>query len=277
VTDHNRKLIIAGNWKMYKTRNEARDLAGSIVSNVQNEKILPEIVLIPPFTSLEAVGSAIKNSPLQLGAQNMDYRDCGAFTGEISPLMLIDLGVKYVLVGHSERRLYFGETNLTVNQKVTAALSHKLIPILCVGETLDEREADLTDQVVRRQIGAALSGIGPSQLKELVIAYEPVWAIGTGKVCEAQEANRVCALIRSTTSDLYSNFEAKKDLNASSAAGQIVPILYGGSVKPTNIEEQLAQKEIDGALVGGASLKAEEFLPIIKAAQKRVKAAYSPA
>lgn len=278
MENHNRKTIIAGNWKMHNTRAEAQELCRAIMSGIEKEKDLPEIVLSPPYTSLETVSSEIKHTSIQLGAQNMDHRDFGAFTGEISPLMLIDLNIKYVLVGHSERRQYFGETNAIANQKVTAALAHNLIPILCVGESLDERESNLTDNVVRRQVGAALSGITQTHLKEFVIAYEPVWAIGTGKVCEAREANRVATLIRSTVSDLYSSLETKRDsLSPQTIAnvGEIVPILYGGSVKPSNIEEQLAQPEIDGVLVGGASLKASEFLSIIKAAQKRMKMSYS--
>jgi len=278
MQNHNRKKIIAGNWKMHNIRPEAQELCRAIISGIEKEKDLPEIVLIPPYTSLETVSSEIKDTSIQLGAQNMDHRDFGAFTGEISPLMLIDLNIKYVLVGHSERRQYFGETNAVVNQKVTAALAHELIPILCVGESLDERESHLTDNVVRRQVGAALSGITQTHLKELVIAYEPVWAIGTGKVCEAKEANRVATLIRFTVSDLYSSLETKRDSLSPQAianVGEIVPILYGGSVKPSNIEEQLAQPEIDGVLVGGASLKASEFLSIIKAGQKKIKMSYS--
>ncbi|HIA50734.1 MAG TPA: triose-phosphate isomerase [Candidatus Melainabacteria bacterium] len=259
-----RKTIIAGNWKMFKTRKEATELASAVAAGCKGEKDLPEVVLIPPFTSIESALNAIKDSPVSVGAQNMDWRDNGAFTGEVSPVMLTELGVKYVLIGHSERRQFFGETNQTVNQRLKAALAHKLIPIVCVGETLDERESGLTDSVVRRQVGAALAEIPPEALEIIVVAYEPVWAIGTGKVCEADEANRVLGQIRATIADLY------KEGGNSGLADQ-VPLLYGGSVKPSNIEEQMAKPEIDGALVGGASLKAEEFLPLIKAGQKRVQ------
>lgn len=259
-----RRTIIAGNWKMFKTRKEATELASAVAAGVKGEKDLPEVVLIPPFTSIESALNAVKDSPVAIGAQNMDWRDNGAFTGEVSPVMLTELGVKYVLIGHSERRQFFGETNQTVNQRLKAALAHKLIPIVCVGETLDERESGLTDSVVRRQVGAALAEIPPEALDVIVVAYEPVWAIGTGKVCEADEANRVLGQIRATIADLYKE-------GGHSERADIVPLLYGGSVKPSNIEEQMAKPEIDGALVGGASLKAEEFLPLIKAGQKRVK------
>lgn len=263
-----RKTIIAGNWKMYKNRKEAAELAKAIVDGVKGEKDLPEVVLIPPYTALAEVADLVKGTNVAVGAQNMDWRENGAFTGEISPLMLIELGVKYILIGHSERRQFFGETNQTVNLRLKAALQHKLIPIVCVGETLDERESGLTDSVVRRQVGAALSEIEPEALDVIVIAYEPVWAIGTGKVCEADEANRVLAQIRATIADLYTE-------SGNSDRADNVPLLYGGSVKSSNAEEQLAKEDIDGSLVGGASLKGEEFLPIIKAGQKRVKDALS--
>ncbi|MCC7528878.1 MAG: triose-phosphate isomerase [Candidatus Melainabacteria bacterium] len=259
-----RKTIIAGNWKMFKTRKEATELASAVAAGIKGEKDLPEVVLIPPFTSIEAAIESVRGSSIAVGAQNMDWRDDGAFTGEVSPLMLLDLGVKYVLIGHSERRQFFGETNQTVNQRLKAALAHKLIPIVCVGETLDERESGLTDSVVRRQVAAALAEIEPAALDIIIVAYEPVWAIGTGKVCEADEADRVLGQIRATIADLYKE-------GGHSARAEQVPLLYGGSVKPANIEEQMAKPEIDGALVGGASLKAEEFLPLVKAAQKRVQ------
>lgn len=259
-----RKTIIAGNWKMFKTRKEAAELASAVAAGTKGEKDLPEVVLIPPFTSIESVIENVKGSNIAVGAQNMDWRDNGAFTGEISPLMLLELGVKYVLIGHSERRQFFGETNQTVNSRLKAALAHKLIPIVCVGETLDERESGLTDSVVRRQVGSALAEIPPEALDIIIVAYEPVWAIGTGKVCEADEANRVLGEIRATIADLYKE-------GGNSERAEQVPLLYGGSVKPSNVEEQLGKPEIDGSLVGGASLKAEEFLPLIKAGQKRVK------
>ncbi len=260
-----RKRIIAGNWKMNKTREEATELSSALVSALSGQEDLPEIVLCPPFTSLQTVVEKTSLSPVAVGAQNMDWRDSGAFTGEISPVMLLDLGVKYVIIGHSERRQFFGETNTTVNQKLKAAIKHSLVPIVCLGETLDERENNLTDAVVSRQIAAALADIDATLLAELIIAYEPVWAIGTGKVCDAKEANRVASVIRKTVSNLYTGVDI----------GLSVPILYGGSVNPKNVDEQLAQPDIDGSLVGGASLKPEEFLPIIQAAQNRARLAAS--
>jgi triosephosphate isomerase len=253
-----RPIIIAGNWKMHKTRAESKALAEAVVSGIKGKDGLPTVVLCPPFTSLETVVAAVKGSPIAVGGQNMDPHDSGAYTGEISPTMLKDVGAGYVIIGHSERRQYFGETNATVNEKLKAALKNQLIPIVCVGETLDERESNLTDSVVSRQVAAGLNGIEAGDLKTLVIAYEPVWAIGTGKVCEADEANRVCKLIRTNIGNLY------KDQDFAAR----IPILYGGSVKPSNIDEQLAQSDIDGSLVGGASLKAEEFLPLIESGCK---------
>jgi triosephosphate isomerase len=264
--------MIAGNWKMNKLRKEALELAEQVKAFVKGEKDLPEVVLIPPFTSLDCVANCISSSGIALGAQNMDYRDSGAFTGEISPPMLVDLAVNYVLIGHSERRQFFGETNITTNLRLKAALSHGLKPILCVGEMLDERDNNLTDPVVSRQVAAALADIEESQINTLTIAYEPVWAIGTGKTCESPEANRVAALIRSTIAKLYATGDRKLgNQKEAKELAQSIPVLYGGSVKPSTIDEQLAQPEIDGALVGGASLKAEEFIALIRGAQKRVR------
>ncbi|HEY9871609.1 MAG TPA: triose-phosphate isomerase [Candidatus Obscuribacterales bacterium] len=263
MTTAERPLVIAGNWKMNKTRPEARELARAIVDGVAGRENLPDIVLCPPFTSTETVVAVTAGSVIAVGAQNMDYRESGAYTGEISPLMLKELGVAYVILGHSERRQYFGETNATVNLKLKAAIKHGLTPIVCVGETVDERESHLTDSVVSRQVAAALSDIDPAELGRLIIAYEPVWAIGTGQVCEAEEANRVAKLIRGTITNLFN----RKDF------AQRIPILYGGSVNKGNVAEQLEQSDIDGSLVGGASLKPDEFLSIIEAAQKQARAA----
>jgi triosephosphate isomerase len=258
-----RKTIIAGNWKMHKTRAEGTSLAQAIVDGIKGERGLPEVILCPPFTCLNEVKKAIEGSPLVLGAQNMEYRESGAHTGEISPLMITDIGATYVIVGHSERRQFYGETNSTVNLKTKSALKHKLIPIVCVGESLDEREEGLTDSVVRRQIGAALADLSRQQVALTVVAYEPVWAIGTGKNCEPKEANRVASLIRATINELYHGTHV----------GDVVPILYGGSVKPSNVKDQLAEPEVDGALVGGASLTSDDFLALIKAGAGRVQAA----
>lgn len=258
-----RKTIIAGNWKMHKTVAEARELASAVVNQVAKElkgEALPEIVLCPTYVCLPEVLSVVKDSPVKVGAQNMDYRDSGAFTGEIAPPMLKDLHVSYVVIGHSERRQFFGETDHSVNLKTKAALHHGLIPIVCVGESLAEREAGHADAVVTRQVTAALSDISQEDAAKLVVAYEPVWAIGTGKNCESAEANRVCKLARTAINDFYG-----------SNVGDIVPVLYGGSVKPSTIEEQMKQPDIDGALVGGAALKAEEFVPIIKGGASRRK------
>lgn len=259
MSDKVRKTIIAGNWKMNKLRKEASELASAIVAGTKGKENLPEIVLCPPFTSLDVVVASTKGSPVKAGAQNVDYRDSGAFTGEIAPPMIVDSGATYVIIGHSERRQFFGETNQTVPQRVKAALSHGLTPIVCVGELLDERENELTDPVVKRQVGAAITGLTEDEMLKLVFAYEPVWAIGTGKVCESKEAARVVALVRSTLKQSFQN----KD------ASQQVPVLYGGSMNAKNAEELLAQDEIDGGLIGGAALKADEFLEIINHACKR--------
>ncbi len=267
--DAKRKTIIAGNWKMNKTVSEAGALARSIVEGLAAEpkgEALPEIVLCPTFVCLAEVLNQVKGSPCKVGAQNMDYRDSGAFTGEIAPPMLAAMQVQYVLIGHSERRQFFGETNDSVNLKVKAALAHGLVPVMCVGELLEQREAGQTDDVVRQQVVAGLAEISAEQIAQaggakVVIAYEPVWAIGTGKNCESPEANRVCGLIRGIIEEFYSG----KNIASS------VSILYGGSVKASTIDEQMQQEHIDGALVGGASLKAEDFLPLIKGGAKRLK------
>lgn len=262
MTSRERPLVIVGNWKMNKTRPESRQLAEDIVEAIRGQEELPTLVLCPPFTSLETVISVSGQiSGLAVGAQNMDYRESGAYTGEISAPMLTELGVRYVILGHSERRQYFAESNATVNSKLKAALKHGLVPIVCVGETVDEREAHLTDSVVSRQVASALADIDPAQLGTLIIAYEPVWAIGTGSVCEAEESNRVAKLIRGTVNNLY----GKKEL------AQKIPVLYGGSVNKKNAAEQLDKSDVDGCLVGGASLVADDFLTIIKAAQERTR------
>lgn len=253
-----RKTIIAGNWKMNKTRGEAQTLIKALASGLDGQKDLPEVLVFPPFTALDTASKAVAGAPIEVGAQNMDYRDAGAFTGEISPAMLVDLGLKYVLIGHSERRQFFGETNQTVPLKVKAALDNGLTPIICVGELLDERENNLTDPVVKRQVGAAVNGLTPEEVNRVVFAYEPVWAIGTGKVCEAKEAARVAQQIRNT---LRQFMPAPHD-------PENVSVLYGGSVTAANAEEILGQEPVDGALVGGASLKADEFLTIIKSTKK---------
>ena len=254
------KTIIAGNWKMHKTRAEARTLAQALLDGIKGEHHLPEIVLFPPFTCLQDVLAVTLDSPIGVGAQNMDYRASGAFTGEISPVMLVDLAIQYVIIGHSERRQLFAETDTSVNLKLKSALEYRLIPIVCVGESAEEHGAELTDSVIRRQVAAALADLTRDQIAPLLIAYEPLWAIGAGKSCPVKEANRVAALIRATINDL---FGAKGESGADNVVGEKIPILYGGSVNASTIEDQLNEPDINGVLVGGASLSAEEFLPLV--------------
>lgn len=247
-----RKPIIAGNWKMHKTVGEAlalvRELCG-ITASVTDV----EIVICPTFTALYPVHMAICEGPLRLGAQNMHWEAQGAYTGEISPAMVKEVGCTYVIIGHSERRQYFGETDDTVNKKVKAAIAAELIPIMCVGETLEQREAGITEGVVGRQVRQGLTGLTAEQIAEMVIAYEPVWAIGTGRTASSEDANAVCRFIRQVVTELAGTDSAEK-----------VRIQYGGSVKGENIAELMAKSDIDGALVGGASLDAESFAKIIK-------------
>jgi triosephosphate isomerase (TIM) len=247
-----RKPILAGNWKMYKTRSEAADLANALAASVGTYP-QADVVVCPTFTSLDAVANAIKGTGIKLGAQNCHFEDQGAFTGEISPVMLKDAGCSFVIVGHSERRQYFGETDEGINRKALALYKHGLIPIICVGETLQEREAGRTSDVVSTQIRGCLKDLPADKVGTSVIAYEPVWAIGTGKTATKEQAQEVHALIRGLLAELYS-----KDLS------EKVRIQYGGSVKPQNVRELMQQTDIDGALVGGASLEADSFTSIVK-------------
>lgn len=242
--------IIAGNWKMNNTTDEAVKLVNEIKAGVGETDV--KVVVCCPFTILGEVKKALEGSNIKLGAQNMHWEDSGAYTGEISADMLKEQGVDYVIIGHSERRQYFNETDETVNKKVKKALAKGLLPILCVGETLEERETDKTYEIVKAQILKALDNVEAKEMKEIVIAYEPVWAIGTGKTASPEEANAVIAYIRNVIKEKYG-----EDIS------EIVPIQYGGSVKASNATEIMNQTDIDGALVGGASLKAEEFLGII--------------
>ncbi len=246
-----RKPILAGNWKMNKTSAEARDLAQKLFPLVSGVKDR-EIVLGPPFTALHSVSESIKGTNISLSAQNMHWEDKGAFTGEISAEMLLDLGCKYVIIGHSERRQYFGETDETVNKKVKQALKKGLLPIMCVGETLAEREAGKLNDIIKRQVSGGLNGISAEDMKKVVIAYEPVWAIGTGKTATPEQANEVHALIRQTVKSLYGGEIA-----------EALRIQYGGSVTPDNVSSLMAKPDIDGALVGGASLKPESFAALV--------------
>ena len=248
-----RKKIVAGNWKMNKTVPEAVELASAVKRELADLREV-DVVLCPPFTALPAVGEAIANTLVKLGAQNMHWEPNGAFTGEISTGMLRDLYCHYVILGHSERRALFGETDASVNRKVKAALAATLIPIVCVGETLQQREAGLTRDVVKLQVQQSLAGLG-EQLKGVIVAYEPVWAIGTGRNATPQQAQEVHQLIRMVLAGM--------------ADGEIasgVRIQYGGSVKPANAAELFSQPDIDGGLIGGASLDARSFVEIVRAA-----------
>ena len=249
-----RKKVIAGNWKMNKTATEAVTLAKDIIDEVGRETSV-DIVLCPPFTALSAVAHVLEGQAVKLGGQNMHPAKNGAYTGEISAEMLRTLYATHVILGHSERRTYFCETDAFINQKVVTALAHELKPILCVGETLAEREAGATLAVVQRHVEGGLAGVKPEQITTVIIAYEPVWAIGTGKVATTAQAQEVHAFIRDLLTKLYGAPLAQK-----------VRILYGGSMKPSNAAELLAEKDIDGGLIGGASLEAKSFIDLVKAA-----------
>ena len=251
-----RKTIIAGNWKMNKTPSEAKALIEEMKPLLSKTKWC-EMVLCVPFTDIQTAVKAAKGSKIAIGAENMHYEKSGAFTGEISADMLKELGVKYVIIGHSERRQYFNETDEACNKKVLVALENGLRPILCVGESLTEREQDVTMEVIRKQIKIALQGVAVEDIKKVVIAYEPIWAIGTGKTATAEQANEVCNAIRATIRHLYGARVARS-----------VTIQYGGSMNPKNAAELLAQPDIDGGLIGGASLKPEQFVEIINAANQ---------
>ncbi|MGN1360623.1 MAG: triose-phosphate isomerase [Kiritimatiellia bacterium] len=245
-----RTKIVAGNWKMNKTATEAAALVADIRQAVQDGKGTVEVVVCPPFTDLKSAAEALQGSNIGLGAQNMHWKESGAYTGEVSAAMLKDLGVKYVILGHSERRQYFAETDQTVNLKLHAALAAGLIPIVCVGETLDEREAGKMQEVIVRQVK---EGLKDADLSTVVIAYEPVWAIGTGKTATPQQAQEVHALIRQTLRDMVG------------PVAETVRIQYGGSMKPANAKELMSQPDIDGGLIGGAALKAPDFAAIVEA------------
>lgn len=248
-----RTPIIAGNWKMYKTAAEAREFAQELRKLPLGEGV--EKVICAPFTALPALAEALNGSDIALGAQNMHWEEQGAFTGEVSPVMLKEFGVTYVIIGHSERRQYFNETDETVNRKVMAALGHGLVPIVCVGETLEEREAGKTAEVVRVQTAGALKDLTADQVKGIVIAYEPIWAIGTGKSSTAQDANDTIRTIRGVIASTFGQ-----------DAAEAVRIQYGGSVKPETVESFLRESDIDGALVGGASLTVDGFAGLVKGA-----------
>ncbi len=246
-----RKPIIAGNWKMHKTVSETVNLIKDLAPLAAGAAA--EVVVCPPFTALTAAKAALDGTAIKLGAQDMFWEKQGAFTGEVSPLMLKDAGCDYVIIGHSERRQFFAETDETVNKKLAAAFTYGLVPIMCVGEALADREAGTTEKVVDRQVRKGMAGLTADQVAAMVIAYEPVWAIGTGRTASADDAEAVCAFIRKTVAELFGQ-----------AAAEAVRIQYGGSVKPENAAELMGKMDIDGALVGGASLDAATFAKIVK-------------
>jgi triosephosphate isomerase (TIM) len=242
-----RKPVIAGNWKLYKTTSEAIELITKLIPAVeQNQKV--DIVVAPVFTVLAGVKQATAGTNIMLAAQDCFWEEEGAYTGEVSPKMLLDAGCTHVIIGHSERRQFFGETDETVNRKTTSALKAGLTVLFCIGETLSERESGNTFAVLKKQVAGGLAGIAANHLESVIIAYEPVWAIGTGKTATDNQAQEAHAYIRGLVAELYDQMAADK-----------ICILYGGSVKPENIKGLMAQPDIDGALVGGASLKAESF------------------
>ncbi|HOV69714.1 MAG TPA: triose-phosphate isomerase [Clostridia bacterium] len=245
-----RKPIIAGNWKMNKTPGETQAFIKELIPLVKDAKA--EVVVCPPFVCLSAAAGALKGTNIKLGAQNVHWAANGAFTGEVSADMLAELGVEYVIIGHSERRQYFGETDETVNKRAQAALARGLTPIICVGETLEQREQGITANVVQTQTRAAFEGIPADMAAKTVIAYEPVWAIGTGRTATAKDANEVIGLIRNTIKMIYDD-----------ATAQQIRIQYGGSMNPKNASELMNEPEIDGGLIGGASLKAVDFAAVV--------------
>ena len=251
-----RKTIIAGNWKMNMTATETRKFAEDIKGILPRAKWC-DVVICVPACNLSVAMKAFKDMRISVGAENLYYEPAGAFTGEWSADMLKDLGVKYVIIGHSERRQYFGETDVSVNKKVHAALNAGLHPIICVGESLEQREMGITMELIALQVKAALSGVSADKMRKCVIAYEPVWAIGTGKTATAEQAAEVCTFIRTTIRHLYGARVARS-----------VTVQYGGSMKPSNAAELLAQPDIDGGLIGGAALKPNDFVELINAANQ---------
>ena len=247
----NRRPLIAGNWKMFKTCSEAVEAAGQLVKLVAMTSDI-DVMIAPQFTALAPVSDVVRGSRVSLGAQNLFWETEGAYTGEISPVMLVSVGCKYVIIGHSERRQYFDETDETVNKKIKAAIKNDLVPVLCVGESEKERESKETFSVLDKQVKKGIEGFSSDDLETLVIAYEPVWAIGTGKTATTDQAQEAHQFLRSVLEKSFGNMLAKS-----------IRILYGGSVKSNNIAELMAMPDIDGALVGGASLDPETFSKIV--------------
>ncbi len=257
MSSRRRRPVIAGNWKMNMTPSEAKAFVGRLYEKVKGKRSCDVVVCVPAI-DIPAVVKVLAGTSVKVGAQNVHFEKSGAYTGEISADMLVDAGVKYVVIGHSERRQYFGETDETVNKRTKAALAAGLNAIVCVGEQLWEREAGITAEVVSRQVKLALSGISTEQMENVIIAYEPVWAIGTGKTATADQADEVCGLIRSVIAGLYSKAVARQAI-----------IQYGGSMNATNAAELLEKDNIDGGLIGGASLKEDAFATIVEAAQQQ--------
>jgi len=251
-----RRILIAGNWKMNKTATEAAALVTEIKRDVFDIDNV-DILVCPPFTALAVVGDVVRDSNVSLGAQNMYFEDKGAYTGEISTAMLKDCGCTHVIIGHSERRTIFNESDETINKKVKKALEADLIPILCIGEKLEEREANKTFEVITNQLEGDLAGIDSDNIKKIIIAYEPVWAIGTGKTATSEQAQEAHAFIRNLIKEKYDSVVADG-----------IIILYGGSMKPANVEELVSQPDVDGGLIGGASLEAASFVELVKKSNK---------
>jgi triosephosphate isomerase len=250
-----RKKVIAGNWKMNNDLDGTINLISELKKGLSEKNVNADVIVCPPFTNLESASTLLKGSSIKLGAQNMHFEENGAFTGEISHSMLKSVGCEFVILGHSERRTIFGETDEIINKKKNTAVKNGLKPIFCIGETLDEREKGITFKVIEKQVRGGLESLSEADLSTLIVAYEPVWAIGTGKVASPEQAQEVHKFIRGLIAKMYSE----------TFAGQLV-IQYGGSVKSDNAKELLSQPDIDGALVGGACLKADSFIKIVEAA-----------
>ena len=244
-----RRKVVAGNWKMNMTPSEAVALVKKLKPNMENSDV--DVIFCVPSIDIVPVVEACKGTKISVGAENMYYEEKGAYTGEVSPQMLVDAGVSYVIIGHSERRQYFKEDNEMVNRKIRKAIEHDIIPIICCGETLEEREAGITLTLIKKQIVSALRYVSPENAQRCIIAYEPIWAIGTGKTATAEQANDVISYIREVVASVYGDLANE------------VRIQYGGSVKPANVAEIMGQSDIDGALVGGASLKADDYVALV--------------
>ncbi len=250
-----RKKVIAGNWKMHKDLSESQSLITKLTNALSKEEVKCDVIICPPFTSLSEAAGLVKNTKVKLGAQNMHFEGRGAFTGEVSAAMLKSVGCEYVILGHSERRAIFGESDETINKKIKKALDSGLRPIFCIGETLQERESGIMNDVIKRQITEGLHQVSKGEMEQTIIAYEPVWAIGTGVTATPDQAQEVHVYVRKLIAEIFGDDTAEKLI-----------IQYGGSVKPNNAAELLSQNDIDGALVGGACLEADSFMNIIKSA-----------